>query len=239
MTVRDWDEQRLGMNFENICVLCSDIDMIHVTSGGKLVIGEIKNEQGVAGWYKGGQRNMLTQIVDQHKLGGAVLFIVHDTDIHEVPENEREKLVVNVANCEVKEYYLNGKWFTPRRKTTVNEIMDLIEAKEVKSMGATIEGKAKVWSKEHDGWTSYTVSVSSKDQNGNWVNAYQPVRFKKGTPKIENGTEINYKGFATVMKGKEHNYVMWQITEFTFAGNETSFVPEPSFGQLTENDIPF
>ena len=227
MSIRNWDEQRLGMSFKNISVTCSDIDMVHITNGGKLIIGEIKNEKGNFG---GGQRHLLTSIVDAYQFGGAVLFIVHDKDVH------TGDTVVDVAECEVKEYYVGGKWFVPARKTKVKEIMERMEER---SMGATIEGKAKVWTKEHDGWTSYTISVSSKDKDGNWVNAYQPVRFKKDVPKIENGTEINYKGFATVSKGKEHNYVLWQITEFSFVGNEMAKPTEPSFSQLMENDIPF
>lgn len=227
MAVRNWEEQRLGMDFEHICVLCSDIDMVHVTNGGKLIIGEIKNHKGTFG---NGQRNLLTGIVDKYKYGGAVLFIEHYKDVHAGDK------VVDVAACEVKEYYTNGRWFKPKQRITVNEVMNLLEEKQ---MGATIEGKAKVWAKDHDWGTTYTIGVSSKDQNGNWVNAYQPVRFRKDTPKIESGTEIQYKGFATVSKGKEYPYVIWQITEFTFVGNETANNHEPSFSQLTENDVPF
>ena len=228
MTVRNWEQQRLGMDFGNICVPCSDIDLMHVTAGGWLVLGEIKNETGE---LKGMQRKLLASIVDQYKAGGVVIYMKHNKYV------ERDDKTVDVAGCKVVEYYWNGRWIVPETNVTVNEIMKYLE---VRSMGATIEGKAKVWAREHEGgWTSYSVSVSTKDQNGNWVNAYQPVRFKKDAPKIENGTEINYKGFATVMKGKEHNYVLWQITEFTFAGNEAAHAAEPPYSQLTENDIPF
>lgn len=227
MTVRNREEQTLFMDFANICVPCSDIDMMHITKGGWLVLGEIKNETGS---LKDVQRNILASIVDQHQPCGVVLFMKHDKYV------QHNDQAVDVSRCKVIEYYWNGVWIKPETKVTVNEIMKYMEER---SMGATIEGKAKVWTKEHDGWTSYTISVSSKDQNGNWVNAYQPVRFKKGTPPIENGTEINYKGFATVSKGKEHNYVLWQITEFSFVGNEMARPSEPSYSQLTENDIPF
>lgn len=227
MGIRNWDEQRLCMNFEFISVPCSDIDMVHVTRSGELIIGEIKNHKGTFG---GVQRDMLAGIVDKHAGGGAVLFITHDKDVH------FGDTIVDVSRCTVNEIYWNGKWIVPQKHITVNEVMELFEVKE---MGATIEGKARVWAKEHEGWTSYSIGVSSKDKEGHWINAYQPVRFKKDAPKIENGTEINYKGFATVMKGKEHNYVLWQITEFTFTGNELARPVEAEFSQFTENDIPF
>ena len=105
-------------------------------------------------------------------------------------------------------------------------------------MGATIEGKGRVWAKDHDGWTSYTIGVSSKAQDGTWINAYQPIRFKKGV-KVDNGTDINYKGFATVVKGKEKNFVIWQITEYRLAGDDTARPTEDNFTALTTDDIPF
>ena len=226
--IRNWDEQRLGMSFENISVVCSDIDMVHITNGGKLIIGEIKNEKGNFGV---GQRHLLTSIVDAYQFGGAVLFIVHDKDVH------TGDTVVDVAECQVKEYYTGGKWIVPARKTKVKEIMERMEER---SMGATIEGKAKVWVKDHEWGKTYTISIASKDKDGNWVNVRQPLRFKKDMKILpENGAEINFKGFATTGGGKENPYVLWQITEFTFVGNEVAQPSEPSFSQLTENDIPF
>ena len=101
-----------------------------------------------------------------------------------------------------------------------------------------IEGKGRVWAKEHDGCTSYTMGISSKDQDGKWVNAYQPVRFRKGE-RVESGTDIDFVAFPTVMKGKQYNSVLWQITEYRIDADTTARPVEDNFSALTENDIPF
>ena len=207
--LKDVTEYELVMDFANICVKCSDVDLIHMTNSGKLIIGELKNEKGS---LKGAQRKLFARIIDGYKSGGAVLNIRHTVDVHKGGK------MVDVAACQVVEYYTGGKWHTPDRFITVNEFLDRMEEKQV---GANIEGKAKVWANVHDGgWTTYKIGVSNKTQDGNWINAYQPVRFRKGVV-IENGTEINYKAFATVSQGKEHNFVIWQITEFSIVENET------------------
>lgn len=105
-------------------------------------------------------------------------------------------------------------------------------------MSTTIEGKAKIWAKDFDGRRIYSISVSTKDQNGNWANAYQPVRFRKGV-QVENGSVIDFRGFATVSIGKEKNSVIWQITEFKLAEDRMAAPQSNDFAQLTNDDIPF
>lgn len=110
-------------------------------------------------------------------------------------------------------------------------------------MGATIQGKGRVFAKEHEGWTSYSLGISSKGKEGNWVNAYQPIRFKKGEG-VPNGTEIEYTAFATVkermVEGQTRNYVLWQILEYSIAGDITARPSAgDSFSALTQDDIPF
>ena len=100
-----------------------------------------------------------------------------------------------------------------------------------------IEGKGRVFAKEHDGWTSYSIGVSSKDKEGKYVNGYQPIRLRKGES-IPNGSFIYFKAFPTVVKGKEHNMVIWQITEFTVEG-EVPAPAENEYTALTNDDIPF
>lgn len=228
--IRSEERQRLFMDFGEIGVLCSDIDMLHVFPNGKLLLGEIKNR---SGYYKDSQRHLLTQIIDGYKPGGIVLYIQHD----EFVENGAKR--VNVAECEVVEYYTNGKWFKPNTHTTVKEVLNKME---VENMGASIEGRGKVWVKEWNGITFYNMSVGSKDQNGKWINASQNIRFKKDAhPEtlISDGTVIDFKGFATVSKGNDYNKVVWQITEFTVVGNEMASPTSNDFERFTENDIPF
>lgn len=113
-------------------------------------------------------------------------------------------------------------------------------------MFANIEGKGRVFAKEHDGWTSYTLGVSGKDKEGKWKSAYQPIRFKSGEG-VPNGTDIEFKAFPTVKErtvdGQNRNYIVWQILEYKIVEKE----PQEDFTQdfstqyepLQEGDIPF
>ena len=116
--IRDWSEHNLHMDFSKIGVVCSDIDLIHVTKKNRLIIGEIKNSKGT---FKAGQKRLLERIVDNHKYGGTVLYITHDGDVH------RGDSIVNIADCLVEEYYWNGEWITPYRFITVEDAMKKLE----------------------------------------------------------------------------------------------------------------
>ena len=110
-------------------------------------------------------------------------------------------------------------------------------------MGITIEGKGRVFAKQHEGWTSYSLGVSNKSRNGEWVNAYQQIRFKKGDNGVPNNTEIEFKAFPTVqervVEGQNRNYVLWQILEYHVVGELPDRPAESSFTALTADDIPF
>lgn len=116
--IRDWDEHQLNMDFSNVDVVCSDIDLFHVTPSGFLIIGEIKNYKGE---FKQGQRRLLSNLVDANKNGGTVLFITHTTDVHVGGKT------VDVSECMVEEYYWNGQWVAPSEFITVNEAMKKLE----------------------------------------------------------------------------------------------------------------
>lgn len=107
------------MDYSNIGVVCSDIDLFHVTPKGFLVIGEIKN---LKGEFKQGQRRLLSNIVDANKNGGTVLYITHDKDVHS------GDTIVDVSECLVEEYYWNGEWITPYKFITVKDAMKKLEA---------------------------------------------------------------------------------------------------------------
>lgn len=112
--IRDWQEHGLNMDFSNISTKYgrpSDIDMWYIADN-FLIIGEIKNEKGT---FTDGQRNLLKKLIDNHKGGGTVLFITHDKDVH------RGDRFVDVSRCQVAEYYWHGKWYVPKKPTTVNE----------------------------------------------------------------------------------------------------------------------
>lgn len=100
-----------------------------------------------------------------------------------------------------------------------------------------IRGKGRVFAKEHDGWTAYSIGISSKDKDGNWINAYQAIRFKNGEG-VPNGTDIEFEAFPTVMKGKQYNSVLWQIMSYHVAGDIPANTDD-GFTEMTDNDFPF
>lgn len=113
-------------------------------------------------------------------------------------------------------------------------------------MGTKIEGKGRVFAKEHDGWTSYTLGVSSKDKDGKWVNAYQPIRFKKDDVPPANLTDITFVAFPVVkertIEGQNRNYIVWQILNFSVVDTETisePYTPQADFEPIQVGDIPF
>lgn len=108
-------------------------------------------------------------------------------------------------------------------------------------MGITIEGVGMVFAKEHDNWTSYTMGISAKNAEGNWISAYIPIRFRKGE-KVNNKTKINFRAFPTVkeniVEGQNRNFVIWQILEYRLAGDDMGG-SDPNFTALQHDDIPF
>lgn len=106
------------MDYSRIGVVCSDIDLFHITPTGFLVIGEIKNFKGE---FKRGQKKLLSGIVDSNVNGGTVLFITHNKDVHSGDK------VVDVSECLVEEYYWHGEWVTPYKFITVKEAMKKLE----------------------------------------------------------------------------------------------------------------
>lgn len=78
--------------------------------------------------------------------------------------------------------------------------------------------KVRIYAKERT-WSggtfiSYSACISSKDKDGNWVNGYLDVAFKKGV-EIANKSDINIKSaFPRVRKSGDKSYVSWMITDF-------------------------
>ena len=118
--IRDWEEHNLHMDFSNINTSPgkpSDVDMWYISKANFLIIGEIKNAKGT---FTQGQKYLLTRLIDNHKGGGAILYITHNKDVHKGDK------FVDVSKCQVTEYYWQGKWRTPRKPTTVNEAFKVL-----------------------------------------------------------------------------------------------------------------
>lgn len=108
----------------------------------------------------------------------------------------------------------------------------------------------KIWRNDIDTengtYYAYSISVSSKNQDGSWDNAYLPVRFSKNAnapAKISNGTIANLEGFLTVKKRKDaKNEVQFMVMQYTsdeeqYQAAEDSDIPD-NFEQA-ESEIPF
>ena len=60
----------------------------------------------------------------------------------------------------------------------------------------------------------YSIGVSSKTQEGDWIKGYVPCKFKKGVD-IPNMTKILIKNsFYSVSKGQKYNFVSIMITDY-------------------------
>lgn len=104
------------------------------------------------------------------------------------------------------------------------------------------ENRAKIWRRDFQGkngeFYRYSVSISKKNEDGKYVNAYLPIKFSKkadAPEKIENGTVCAIKGFMSVdtykdKDGNERNQPMIVVMSAEFDGD--------SFSEA-EDDIPF
>lgn len=107
-----------------------------------------------------------------------------------------------------------------------------------------VSGETIIFRNEHDGkdgkWYTYATGVSSKRQDGSYVNDYLDVRFRKGVV-VEHKSKINIKnGFLTVreftVNGETKKKIELMVLEF----DSDNFVPEQQgFSALSENDVPF
>ena len=121
---------------------------------------------------------------------------------------------------------------------------------------ATDEYGVKVWMSDKYGFPQYAVRLGRKIDD-QWVNEYQPVRFRKGV-ELENGAEIIITdGFADMdvwkKNGELHGKQVWMILDFHYKSAPVRQQypeprvekPAPDFGDLpdtfqaAEDDIPF
>ena len=108
------------MDFSNIKVpqgRPSDIDMWYLDRSGFLIIGELKDAKGT---FTDAQRYVLKKVIDSHKGGGTILYIVHHKDVHQGDK------IVDVSRCKVEEYYWHGKWVKPKTYPTVQDAFNAL-----------------------------------------------------------------------------------------------------------------
>lgn len=106
----------------------------------------------------------------------------------------------------------------------------------------------KIWRNdiktENGEFASYTVSVSSKNQDGSWDNAYLPIRFSKhanAPERISNGSTADLEGFLTVRKRKDgKNEVQLMVTRCNFQDEQYPVAEDiPDNFAQAESEIPF
>lgn len=115
-------------------------------------------------------------------------------------------------------------------------------------MSIDVQGKnCRLWIKKHESkngeWNSYTVGVSKKDMDGNYMNAYQDVQFTRNAnlpEDVQNGAFFDFEGWMGVKTrkdrdGKETKFPVIVINKASFREREEY---TDSFAQV-DADIPF
>lgn len=117
-------------------------------------------------------------------------------------------------------------------------------------MGLTIKTDdkgVKVFRKDREGkngpWATYSVGVSSKDMNGNWINGYVDVQFKKGVEVNNKATIVINNAFPVVNESNGRTFVKYMITDFTVLeeGQPQPVANNDGFVNIPEgaDDLPF
>lgn len=81
-------------------------------------------------------------------------------------------------------------------------------------MKLTEEKSVKIIAKDRGNFTTYSMMVSSKDKDDNWVNGFIECKFKKGVS-VANKSKIKINNaFPVVEKWNDKTFVKWMITDF-------------------------
>ena len=116
-------------------------------------------------------------------------------------------------------------------------------------MGLTVSTDEKgvmVFANEKDGqngkYTLYSIGVSSKNQNNEWVSGFISVRFKKGV-EVANKSKIKINnGFYTVSKSNGKTYTSIMITDFDVLEEGEPKADEDGWVKMDDSagsDLPF
>ena len=113
-------------------------------------------------------------------------------------------------------------------------------------MGLTLKSDGKgvmIFAKEHESekgkYTLYSMSVSSRDANNEYVNGYLNVRFKKGVS-VPNKTKIKINNaFPVVSKSNDKTYVSFMITDFEILESNESKEEWVDMSNIKDEELPF
>lgn len=106
---------------------------------------------------------------------------------------------------------------------------------------SNFEGQTKIFRNDKG---FYSTSISKKNSDDTWDNAYINVSFRKGV-EIENGTTIDVKqGFLTFDKwenkeGKTNTFLKIFILDYEIVGNEKQPKSKKEPAPTDDDDLPF
>ena len=173
--IKNWKQHNLHMDYSSWTGNNnhpSDIDMFYLCKDDTLILGEIKNEMyDREKWAK--QKKILQRVIDNYKKDAIYFFITHDKYV------ENGDTYVDVPNCYVKEYYYKGNWHKPKNDLKVKEVLNKCMEKE-KKMEILSNREEMIFKNEYNDKPFYTMGLSKKDKNGNYIRGYINVNFKKG-----------------------------------------------------------
>lgn len=94
--------------------------------------------------------------------------------------------------------------------------------------------KVRVYRNDKGKFPRYSIGISSKDKNDEWVQGYMEVKFKKGV-ELANKTDIKIdNSFFVVEEYQEKKYIKIMITSFETVGDNFMDIPDGA-----DLEIPF
>lgn len=100
-------------------------------------------------------------------------------------------------------------------------------------MKLTEDRSVKVIAKDRGNFTTYSLMVSSKDKDDNWVNGFIDCKFKKDVS-VPNKAKIKINNaFPIVEKWNDKTYVKWMITDFEIVEGGAPSVSVDDMGFMT------
>ena len=109
-------------------------------------------------------------------------------------------------------------------------------------MNISFENK-KVYRKDFDNGTRYSMQISKKDMQGNYQNTFIELKFKKDVV-IDNETFIDGKGWLSFYFDKNNKPVYYAfINEYKILNNQNNYQVKtndiPDEMKITDADLPF
>ena len=173
-----------------------------------------------------------------HQRVGDVCRSIYDriVNLKEIERFLTSEWVEHLTNIDV-DYVFKALKKNLKEKGYKVDIMGLIASTDDK--GVTIFANEK--ESENGKFMTYSIGVSSKNQQGEWVNGYITCRFKKGVS-IANKTKIKInRSFFVATKSKGKSYTSLMITDYeVLESGETAQNSADEFMKIpTDIDDPF